>query len=66
MSTFANGQLFPCPCCGSRVIDASGTYEVCEVCGWEDDPVQLADPDYSGGANAESLNAARMRWQQKA
>ena len=32
-----------------------GTYEICEVCGWEDDPVQLQHPLMSGGANHSSL-----------
>lgn len=52
----------PCPCCGSRVLRERGAYEVCPVCGWEDDPAQAADPDFRGGANRESLNAARQRW----
>jgi hypothetical protein len=56
---------FPCPCCGSRTISELGTYEVCEVCGWEDDPIQTADPEYPGGANNESLNEARTRWQKR-
>lgn len=65
MSVSTAEELFPCPCCGSRTIGEPGTHEVCDVCGWEDDPVQSADPDYAGGANTESLNAARARWQQK-
>jgi hypothetical protein len=32
-----------------------GSYEICEVCFWEDDPVQLLDPAYRGGANTLSL-----------
>jgi hypothetical protein len=39
-----------------------GEYEICEICGWEDDPVQSADPDYAGGANEESLNECRAKW----
>jgi anaerobic ribonucleoside-triphosphate reductase len=58
-------RLLPCPCCGSEVLAALGEYEVCEVCGWEDDPVQSADPSYSGGANKESLNQAKARWSAK-
>jgi hypothetical protein len=62
----ASDDLYPCPCCGSRTLGALGSYEICDVCGWEDDPVQSADPDYAGGANHESLNSARRRWQEKA
>ncbi|MFS2109752.1 CPCC family cysteine-rich protein [Sphingomonas sp. Sphisp140] len=39
-----------------------GDYVVCPVCGWENDPVQLADGDYAGGANHMSLNEARRQW----
>src|SRR5262245_13445007 len=47
---------FTCPACGFRTLpEAYGLYNICEVCGWEDDPVQLGDPSYGGGANRESL-----------
>jgi hypothetical protein len=32
-----------------------GSYDVCPVCGWEDDCVQLANPTSEGGANKRSL-----------
>jgi hypothetical protein len=57
--------LLPCPCCGSDVLTTAGEYEVCSVCAWEDDPVQSADPDLAGGANQESLNVARAKWQSR-
>ena len=49
------------PCCGFVTLDERppGTYEICRVCGWEDDPVQFADPDYRGGANTDSLREHR-------
>ena len=52
---------FPCPCCGCLTLgeEPSGTFEICDVCGWEDDDVQLKDPSFEGGANAVSLNEAR-------
>ncbi|MCC7633783.1 CPCC family cysteine-rich protein [Stenotrophomonas rhizophila] len=52
----------PCPCCEVGAFFEHGVYEICIVCGWEDDPVQAALPDYAGGANRTSLNAARQRW----
>ncbi|HEX2593247.1 MAG TPA: CPCC family cysteine-rich protein [Rhizomicrobium sp.] len=55
-------ERFPCRCCGSLVLAELGAYEICRVCDWEDDPVQSADPDFAGGANALSLNAARAAW----
>lgn len=45
-----------CPVCGERVLLF---FDVCEVCGWENDPLQYDDPDYAGGANCISLNEAR-------
>lgn len=54
-----NKNNLPCPCCKSLVLEESGEYEICPVCGWEDDPVQRKDPDFAGGANELSLNEAR-------
>ena len=42
--------------------DQGGGYEICDVCDWEDDPVQFGEPDYAGGANKISLNQARKEW----
>lgn len=45
-----------CPACGFAVLaDGYGSYEICGVCGWEDDGVQLANPTSGGGANRQSL-----------
>ena len=47
---------FTCPCCGGFSFRASpGSYEICKVCSWEDDPVQLLDSGFVGGANKSSL-----------
>ncbi len=58
----SEAERFPCPCCSSPVLTEVGAYEICPVCNWEDDPVQSADPDFAGGANTMSLNAARAAW----
>ena len=55
-------SCLPCPCCGSLTIGEHGQYEICEVCGWEDDPTQSANPEEGGGANQESLRVAQARW----
>ena len=54
-------RRFPCPCCGYFTLseEPPGTFCHCEVCWWEDDPVQFADPAYEGGANAPSLLQAQ-------
>ena len=59
---------FACPCCGCLTIEwdvddpPPGTYVICEVCGWEDDPLQFSEPNYRGGANQESLNECRAEF----
>ena len=40
-------------------------YEICPVCGWENDPVQRKDPDFAGGANELSLREARKAYLEK-
>jgi len=52
---------YACLCCRYPTLSEppSGTYEICPVCFWEDDPVQADDPTYRGGANEESLDEAR-------
>ena len=52
-----------CPVCGKYVFEELNVYDICPVCGWEDDPVQREDLDYEGGANPESVNQARMRYE---
>jgi len=54
-----------CPCCNMRTLDEEppGTYEICPVCGWEDDEVQFNNPNYSGGANEVSLVEAKKNFQ---
>ncbi len=57
--------MYPCPCCDfvTMTFPDRGSFEICEVCGWEDDNVQFSDPDFAGGANRPSLNQARGNYQ---
>lgn len=55
------GRLI-CPCCGQHKFEEADFYEICPVCGWEDDGIQRDDPDYTGGANEMSLNQAKKAW----
>jgi len=52
---------FACPCCGFLTLDEQppGSYNICPVCFWEDDPLQFDDPEYPGGANRVTLRQAR-------
>lgn len=55
-------KLLPCFCCGQWTIEEYGNFEICVVCGWEDDSIQSSDPDYMGGANKSSLNEYRKQF----
>ena len=53
-----------CACCGFNTIEEKGSYEICEICYWEDDGVQEADPWFEGGANKPSLYQAQLNFKQ--
>ena len=55
-SKLISDNLFSCPSCGKDVFTEKGMYEICIICGWEDDPIQSKRSDYVGGANKLSLN----------
>ena len=59
-------KKFKCPCCDYYTLNIplGNTFQLCEVCYWEDDGIQLADKDYTGGANRVSLNQARKNYAQ--
>lgn len=48
-----------CACCGYLTLPANSQFEICYVCGWEDDDLQNEDPDLEGGANEQCLRRAR-------
>ena len=55
-----------CPCCGYDTLkeEPPGTYDICPICFWEDDPIQFNDHDYEGGANQVSLRQAQINFEQ--
>lgn len=59
-----NSTLHACPCCGYKTLEdgSSGSFEICSVCCWENDNIQVDDSDYEGGANEVSLNQARRNF----
>ena len=60
-----NENLVPCPCCGVGLVEANHEFDICDVCGWEDDDYQFNHPDYRGGANHMSLNEARKAYRER-
>lgn len=57
-----NDKAFLCPVCGKYFFDRFGDDDVCEVCGWENDPIQYDNPDETRCCNRMSLNQAREAW----
>jgi hypothetical protein len=55
---------YACPCCGYKTFDyePNGSYSICPICYWEDDPIQLKEPEYEGGANGVSLIQAQKNF----
>lgn len=51
-----------CPVCGKYTFEDAGGYDICPICGWEDDPVQYDYPDEDNCSNKMSLNDARKIW----
>ncbi len=57
--------MYTCPCCGYEVFDSSpGSFDICPICFWEDDGVQLFFPLTDGGANRCSLVEAQVNFVQ--
>ena len=54
-----------CPVCGKYEFADESCYDICPFCGWEDDGVQLSDPDFDGGANELSLKQYRKEYREK-
>lgn len=55
---------FACPCCGFKTFreKPNGSYYICQVCFWEDDPIQLLDSNYENGANKVSLSQGQRNF----
>ena len=55
---------FACPCCGHKSYfeKPGGTYGICQICYWEDDPYQIENPDEDCGANPISLRQAQKNY----
>ena len=55
---------YTCPCCGYKTLneEPTNTYDICEICFWEDDGFQFRYPDYESGANYISLREAQQNY----
>ena len=48
-----------CACCNKCVVDF---YDICDICGWQNDLLQNKESDFSAGANVMSLNEAKKAY----
>lgn len=57
-------MLFPCPCCGYMLNpEPPGSHNICEICFWEDDALQLEfATTLAGGANGVTLLQAQQNY----
>ena len=53
-----------CPVCGQYSFEEWGDFDICDVCGWENDPLQHTKPEYRAGANKMSLIEARKAYRE--
>lgn len=53
--------LFACPACGFKTLEETCGYDICQICGWEDDPSALWNPEEVSGPNNETL----VNWQRR-
>ena len=54
--------MIKCPVCCEYDFKDDNDFDICDICGWENDGVQFDDPDYWGGANDLSLNEYKIEY----
>lgn len=64
IKTLSNVFVFKCPVCGKYTFQSGpGSYEICPICGWENDKAQYKDPNLKGGANRLSLKEYKKQYE---
>lgn len=66
MTSDLQGPPLRCPCCDCKNLGERVGYEICQVCGWEDDGQDddTADEVRGGPNGALSLTQARANYRQ--
>lgn len=55
-------KVYPCSVCESpNQLYRIGGFDICKICGWEDDGSQRLYPDLDG-TNPMSINEAKQLW----
>lgn len=60
---FEDKKPMICDCCGREMPSDFCSFQICGVCGWQEDSYQAVHPD-EDGANDISLNEARKRYKE--
>ena len=55
-------EKYTCPCCGYKTLESERSFDLCNICFWEDDDTQFENIDCFDGANAVSLRQAQMNY----
>lgn len=64
IKTLSNVFVFKCPVCGKYTFQSGpGSYEICPICGWENDKAQYKDPTLKGGSNRLSLKEYKKQYE---
>lgn len=52
-----------CPVCELHNFASENDFDICPLCGWENDGVQMNDHDYWGGANELTVNESKVLYE---
>lgn len=58
----ATERRYQCPCCDYFTLASRASYEICQVCYWEDDGQDLDAPDAVSGPNHITLRQGRRNF----
>jgi hypothetical protein len=56
------GAVKQCPCCDYFTLDTRGQYDICPICFWEDDGLDVDALDTHSGPNHLTLREARANF----
>lgn len=63
MEATSENNKHQCPCCDYYTLSERGIYDICPVCFWEDDGIDINQLDQHSGPNHITLRAGRSNFQ---
>ncbi|WP_243472115.1 CPCC family cysteine-rich protein [Winogradskyella sp. MH6] len=52
-----------CPCCDYYTLSERGVYDICPICFWEDDAIDITELDKHSGPNHITLREGRLNFE---